>query len=81
MLSLTKSEELASGRSLGFNGLLLAMSHWQLGQKDDARKWFHRSIQWMEQKPVNNAELIGFRAETEKLLDIPRLMPHQRTRH
>src|SRR5262249_5059762 len=42
--SLAKSEELTHGENLAFNGFFLAMAHWQLGHKDEARTWYDRSV-------------------------------------
>ncbi|MEX0676947.1 MAG: protein kinase [Pirellulales bacterium] len=69
--SLTKSEELAPDRSLAFNGFFLAMAHWQLGRKDEARQWYDRSVKWMEKNDPMSEELLRFRAEAEQLLGIP----------
>src|SRR5262249_51789131 len=35
----------------GFQGtgyFFLAMAHWQLGEKDQARAWYDKGVQWME---------------------------------
>ena len=31
----------------------LAMAHWQLGEKEKARKWFNESVQWMEKNQLD----------------------------
>jgi tetratricopeptide (TPR) repeat protein/serine/threonine protein kinase len=46
----------------------LAMAHWQLGQKDKARRWYGRSVRWMDEHDPQNEELRRFRAEAEALL-------------
>ena len=46
----------------------LAMAHWQLGNKDQARKWYDRAVEWMEKNKPRHAELLRFRAEAEALL-------------
>jgi serine/threonine protein kinase/tetratricopeptide (TPR) repeat protein len=53
-------------------GFFLAMAHWQLGEKDKAREWFDKSVQWMEKDPVkkDDAELKRFRAEAAELLGL-----------
>jgi tetratricopeptide (TPR) repeat protein len=51
----------------------LAMAQWQLGQKEEARKWYHQAVEWMEQrKPQGEAleDLGPFRAEAQELLGI-----------
>jgi WD40 repeat protein len=50
-----------------YNTLFLAMAHWQVGEKDEARKWYGQAIEWM-QKNQTNDELRRFRAEAEELL-------------
>jgi tetratricopeptide (TPR) repeat protein len=73
--SLAKAEELAPGKYLAFNGFFLAMAHWQLDHKDEARTWYDRSVEWMEKNQPKNEELVRFRAEAEQLLDIPQPSP------
>jgi superkiller protein 3 len=48
----------------------LAMVHWQLGNKDDARKWFDRAAEWMDRNAKDNEELRRFRTEAAELLEI-----------
>ena len=51
----------------------LAMSNWQLGQKDQARQCYDRAVQWMEKAQaweMDVEELRRFRAEAEELLKI-----------
>jgi tetratricopeptide (TPR) repeat protein len=73
--SLAKAEELTPERSLAFNGFFLAMAHWQLDHKEEARKWYDRSVEWMEKNQPKNEELVRFRAEAEQLLGIPTAGP------
>ena len=37
------------------------MAHWQLGDKDEARKWHDRAMEWMAKNAAANEELIRFR--------------------
>ena len=53
-----------------FHGFFLAMVHWQLGHKDEARTWYDRSVEWMEKHQPKNEELLRFRADAEQLLGI-----------
>jgi hypothetical protein len=46
------------------------MAHWQLGNKERAREWYSRAIDWMEKKQSNDRALQSFRAETAALLGI-----------
>ena len=48
----------------------LAMAHWQLGEKDPARQWYDKAVQWMDKNDPGNEELLRFRAEAEQLLGV-----------
>jgi tetratricopeptide (TPR) repeat protein len=48
-----------------------AMACWQLGQRDEARRWYDRAVQWMEQHASDHHELRRFRAEAAALLGLP----------
>jgi hypothetical protein len=48
------------------------MAHWQLGDRDEARKWYDRAVAWMEKHQPKNEELRRFRTEAEELLRIER---------
>ena len=57
-----KAFELGSGGAVS-EWLLRAMAHWQLGQKDEARKWYEQAVAWMkDNKP--DKELTRFRARS-----------------
>jgi serine/threonine protein kinase/TPR repeat protein len=75
IMSLTKAEELARDKYLAFNGFFLAMAHWQLDHKDEARKWYDRSVEWMDKNQPKNEELVRFRAEAEQLLSTTKPNP------
>jgi serine/threonine-protein kinase len=68
--ALMKAEELAPGEFLGFNGFFLAMAHWQIADKEKARKWFDQAVEWTEKHHPHDEELRRFRAEGEELLGI-----------
>jgi tetratricopeptide (TPR) repeat protein len=48
----------------------LAMAHWQLGHKEEARKWYDQAVAWMDKNQPTNQELRRFRAEAAELLGI-----------
>jgi serine/threonine protein kinase/tetratricopeptide (TPR) repeat protein len=48
--------------------LPLAIAHWQLAHREEARKWYDRAVQWMEKHPTKDEDLRRFRAEAEQLL-------------
>jgi Flp pilus assembly protein TadD len=66
--ALNKSEQLAPGKYLPWNYFFLAMAHWQLGDKEQARKEYQQAVKWMEKKDPKNDELLRFRAEAEELM-------------
>jgi eukaryotic-like serine/threonine-protein kinase len=70
LAALEKSTDLLKGNQVSFNAFFLAMAHWQLGEKEEARKWYDQAVQWMEKNAPKNEELVRFRAEAEKLLGL-----------
>jgi serine/threonine protein kinase/Flp pilus assembly protein TadD len=64
--ALRKAVELRRGGD-GTDWLFLAMAHWQLGKKDEARQWYDKAVQWMEKNQASD-EIQGFRAEADALL-------------
>jgi serine/threonine protein kinase/uncharacterized protein HemY len=67
--SLQKSMDLRAGGDAA-DWFFLAMAHWQLGHKDDARVWYEKSVNWMDKNQPKNEELLRFRAEAAELLGI-----------
>jgi Flp pilus assembly protein TadD len=56
----------AGGNS--FDWFVLAMAHSRLGDRDQARRWYDRAVEWMDQHPPPHVELRRFRAEAEAML-------------
>jgi tetratricopeptide (TPR) repeat protein len=50
-----------------FDWFFLAMAHWQLGDRDQARTWYGRAVEWMDKNQPRNDELKRFRAEAALL--------------
>ena len=73
--SLTKADETAPEKYLAFNGFFLAMAHWQLQHKDEARKLYDQSVEWMTKSQPTNVELVRFRAEANELLGVSKGTP------
>ena len=69
--ALEKSTSFAPRRRW-LNWFFLAMAHWQLGDKDEARKWYDKGVEWMDKNQPKNEELRRFRAEAAELLGIER---------
>ncbi len=54
-----------------YNWLFIAMAHWQLDQKDQAKQWYDKSLAWQTANAdalKADAELQGFFAEAAKLM-------------
>lgn len=45
------------------------MAHWQLGDQDEARKFYDQAVEWMEKNKPQDEELKRFRAEAAELLE------------
>jgi Flp pilus assembly protein TadD len=67
--ALQKSIELSKGGDSS-DWFLLAMAHAQLGDKDQARKWYDQAVAWMDKNKPKNEELLRFWAEATELLKI-----------
>jgi WD40 repeat protein/tetratricopeptide (TPR) repeat protein len=69
LAALEKSMELGIGGN-PFDWFFLAMAHWKLGHKDEARAWYDKAAAWdAKNLPQDqNEELLRFRAEAAALL-------------
>jgi tetratricopeptide (TPR) repeat protein len=54
----------------GFDWFFLAMAHWRLGDRDQARKWCDQAVRWMQRHQPRDKELRRFRAEAADLLGV-----------
>ncbi len=68
--ALRKSMGLLCGQLESWNTFFLAMAHWQLGNKEEARKWYDQGAAWMDKNQPKNEELRRFRAEAVELLGV-----------
>jgi serine/threonine protein kinase/tetratricopeptide (TPR) repeat protein len=66
--ALSTSMELRKGGD-SFDWLFLAMAHWKLGEKEKAREWHDKAVEWMDKNQPKNEELRRFRAESSQLLE------------
>ncbi len=64
---LTTSMKLRKGGDSA-DWFFLAMAHWHLGDRNQARRWYGQAVQWMEKNRPEDQELRGFRAEAAELL-------------
>jgi uncharacterized protein HemY len=70
---LEQAMQLRKGGDAG-DWFFLAMVHWQLKEKEQARQWYYRGVQWMEKNQPGNEELRRFRREAEELLGVKKKM-------
>ena len=75
--ALEKSIELQKDGGDTGQWFTLAMAHWQLEHKDEARKWYDRAVAWMDknQEALKKSrhdweQVSSFRAEAAELLEI-----------
>jgi tetratricopeptide (TPR) repeat protein len=66
VVALKESEELAPGGGI-YSWLFLAMAHWQLGQQDEARQYYDKSVKWMTTN-ASDEETKRVRVEADELL-------------
>src|SRR5262249_28507951 len=74
---LEKSMERGKGGD-SFDWFFLAMTHWQRGEKKQARNWYDKGVEWMEKKAPQNEELRRFRAEATELLQLGKSIDNER---
>ncbi len=67
--ALQKSMDLSDG-GLAYDGLFLAMAHWQLGHKEEAHRHYDKSVELIAKNQPADEELKRFRAEAAELLGI-----------
>jgi uncharacterized protein HemY len=67
--ALGKSMELRQGGD-AFDWFFLAMAHWQMGDKKQARRWYDKAVPWMEKNRPQDEELRCFQAEAAALLGV-----------
>jgi tetratricopeptide (TPR) repeat protein len=69
LATLEKSMDLRKGGDC-FDWFFVAMAHWQLGEKDKARKWFDQAVGWMDKNQPENEKLRRFRADAAELMKL-----------
>jgi tetratricopeptide (TPR) repeat protein len=64
---LKQSASLANGGK-SYDWFFLAMAHWQLDEKAEARRCYDQGVLWMEKNAQDKADLRRFRVEAEELI-------------
>jgi tetratricopeptide (TPR) repeat protein len=59
---------LRRGENISPNIFALATAHWKLGDKEEARRWYDKAVDWMDKHKPNDEELVRFRDEAAKLI-------------
>ena len=67
--ALQKSQELRKGGD-SVAWFFLAMAHWQVGTKDEARRSYDRAVEWMDRNKPDDEGLRRFRAEAVERMGI-----------
>ncbi len=75
--AITRSKDFPPGTN-AIAWFTLAMSNWQLGNKDEARKWFDQAATWMKNNDPHSELLLRFRTEAEQLPGISNPPPAPR---
>ena len=52
----------------GYDYFFLSMAHWQLDQKDQARMWYGKAVEWMKRNMPQDKEMLLFRSEADQLM-------------
>jgi tetratricopeptide (TPR) repeat protein len=52
----------------GADEFFLAMAHWQVGDKEEAHKWYRQAVEWMDKNQPEDEKLLRFRVEAQKLI-------------
>jgi serine/threonine protein kinase/Flp pilus assembly protein TadD len=76
--ALQKSMKLANGYDESFNTFFLAMAHWRLGDKKQARQWYDQGVAWMKQNLPYDEELCRFQVEAAGLMQIQEEKNHHK---
>ena len=67
-VALEKSRELRKGEG-NFDWFFLAMAHWRLDNKDQARRWYDRAAAWLEKHPkVERVHYPGLKSHPQHAL-------------
>ena len=69
MESLDRSMDLRAGGD-ATDWYFVAMAHWQLGRHEEARKWYAKAVEWMNENQSKSDELQRFRVVATELIGV-----------
>jgi tetratricopeptide (TPR) repeat protein len=77
---LQKPKHLLAQMEIAADWLFLAMAHWQVGDQEQARKFYNQASEWLQKNQLeDDEELRRFRAEAATVLEIEELpKPHDK---
>ena len=58
-----------------FDRFFLAMTHWHLDQREEARTWYDKAVQWMDTNQPEDDELRYFRVGATLLIGVSGAAP------
>jgi tetratricopeptide (TPR) repeat protein len=67
--ALEESIKLRNGGD-GYDWFFLAMAHWQLGHREEARKWYDRAVGWFDAPGWHDKDVPRFHVEAAELLGV-----------
>ncbi|HEV8606554.1 MAG TPA: hypothetical protein VGQ99_14365 [Tepidisphaeraceae bacterium] len=67
--ALAKAMQLSGGGDAD-DWLFFAMAHWQLGDRQEARKWYDQAVEWMNRNSRQAEDFRRFRVEAAELLGV-----------
>jgi serine/threonine protein kinase/tetratricopeptide (TPR) repeat protein len=68
-MALEKSVEFSKGGN-GVDWFFLAMSLEQLKEKEKARRWYDKAVEWMDKNKIKDEQLLRYREEAAELLGV-----------
>jgi tetratricopeptide (TPR) repeat protein len=66
--ALVKSIDLSNGGE-SIDWFFLAMAHSQLGNSEEAHKWYDKAVEWMQSNASDNDQLDRFQSEAKELIN------------
>ena len=73
--ALEQAERLGELNQFRAAEFLLAMAHWQLGQRDQAREWYERTRRWNDRRQYPDAEARLLQAEALAMILLDPVLP------
>jgi tetratricopeptide (TPR) repeat protein len=70
VVALKKFRELRTNDQEWTNPFFLAMAHWQLGKKVEAREWYEQGIKWMDRPARKTEFVLRIQNEAAELLGV-----------